>query len=355
MKPIRVMIVDDSETVRILLESIIGSDPRLEVVASAESAERALDLLPSMLPDVITMDIRLPGMNGFEATSAIMARQPTPVVVISASVDTEDLNITMNALKAGALCVIEKPHGQLSSDYATLANKLCEQLVSMSQVLVIRQRIARPLDFPRSKPPDTVSGDGGHPKRRVKMIGMAASTGGPAALVTLFRSLPASLPVPILLVQHMVPTFLAGFIDWLERSVPQRVEMASSGHVPLPGCIYVAPAGRHLEMGPRSLRLTEAPPLLNQRPSATVLFESLALYHGTSTVGVLLTGMGEDGALGMVRLKQAGGYTLAEDATTAVVFGMPGAALALGGVSEMLALPHIATRLLSLLVEEVRT
>lgn len=353
MKPIRVLIVEDSETVRLLLGSIIGSDPRMEVVASVGSAEQALELMPRERPDLITMDIRLPGMNGFEATLAIMSRQPTPVVVISASVNAEDLNITMNALKAGALCVIEKPRGHLSADYATVSRNLCEQLVSMSQVRVIRQRIPDSVKLPRSERTETLHRIEIDRRSKFGIIGMAASTGGPAALLTLFNGLPANFGAPILLVQHMVPTFLEGFVDWLGRSVPQRVEMASPGVVPAAGRIYVAPANQHLALGPRRLRLTDGPPIQNQRPSATVMFESLALHHGDRAVGVLLTGMGEDGALGMARLKRAGGHTLAEDATTAVVFGMPAAALALDGVSEMLPLSRIAKRLRTLIEDEV--
>ena len=353
MKRIRVMIVEDSETVRCLLTHIIDSDPRLQVVASASSAEEALRLLPRSFPDVISMDIRLPGMNGFEATSAIMSSQPTPVVVVSASVHAEDLNITMNALKAGALTVVEKPSGTLSADYAGVAQKLCQQLVSMSQVKVVRQRIQRPIDFPCSTPSALAEPHSGAASEKIKMVGIAASTGGPAALLRLFNALPADFAVPILLVQHMAPTFLDGFVDWLRRNVPQKVVQAAAGQVPKSGHIYLSPADRHLEVGPRSLRLSDRPPLRNQRPSATILFETLARHHGSTAIGVLLTGMGEDGAHGLLKMRQSGSHTIAEDASTAVVFGMPGAASALDAASEMLALPMIAPRLLELTLGEV--
>lgn len=340
------MIVEDSPTVRDLLVHLVGSDARLEVAATASSAEEALELLPRVRPDVITMDIRLPGMNGFEATSLIMARQPTPVVVVSASVNGEDLNISMNALRAGALAVIEKPLGLRHDDYAPLARKLCTQLVSMSQVKVVRQRIARRVDFPRSVPRP-------QPPRleatEFQVVGLAASTGGPAALVRLFNDLPPRLPLPVLLVQHMASSFIEGFVSWLDRSVPQPVVLARAGVVPEPGTVYVAPGDRHLEMGLAALRLSDEAPYHSQRPSATVLFRSLARRFGPAAVGIVLTGMGDDGAEGLLEMRQTGAFTMVEDESTAVVFGMPAAALALGAVNEACPLPRLGRRLLELL------
>lgn len=355
MKVIRVMIVEDSATIRQLLIHLINADPRLDVVASAGSAEEALNILTQVRPDVITMDIRLPGMNGFEATALIMARQPTPVVVVSASVQAEDLNITMNALHAGALSVIEKPVGLDHADYSALSKKLRDQLVSMSQVRVVRQRVWRPMTFPRSKGQPMVP----PPLERaasfessVKVIALVASTGGPAALVQVLAGLPADFAVPILVVQHMAPSFIDGFISWLDRSVPLKVVPARNGTVPQRGHVYVAPSEFHMEMGPLTLRLSHAPPMHNQRPSGSVLFSSLARALGPEAIGVLLTGMGEDGADGLLEMKQAGAYTISEDQSTAVVFGMPAAAIALGAATVILPLPAVAARLHALVGAE---
>lgn len=339
------MIIEDSPTVRELLVEIIAQDPRLEVAACTASAEEGLARLAEVQPDVISMDIRLPGMNGFEATSLVMARQPTPVVVVSASVDSDELNITMNALRAGALTVIEKPTGITAGHYQALARRLCDQLVIMSEVKVVRQRIRRDVRLPgapsaAARPP-SLQGE-------LQVVALAASTGGPGALVTLLNRLPADFPLPVLLVQHICAPFLRGFVNWLDRCVPQQVMPAEQGVVPRGGTVYVAPAELHLQMGEHSLRLVQAPPLNSQRPSATLLFRSLAANAGPRAVGVLLTGMGDDGAEGLLELRQAGGYTLAEDASTAVVFGMPAAAVALGAATEVLPLPRIADRLLEL-------
>lgn len=355
MNAIRVMIVEDSATVRQLLIHLINADPRLEVVASAASAEEALNVLARARPDVITMDIRLPGMNGFEATALIMSRQPTPVVVVSASIEAEDLNITMNALHAGALSVIEKPVGIAHADYEPMSKKVCDQLVSMSQVRVVRQRAWRPMTFPRSKNQPIISPPLKRPaslRSSVKIVALVASTGGPAALVRILSALPVDFAAPILLVQHMAPSFIDGFVSWLDRSVPLNVVSARSGTVPKRGNVYIAPAEFHLEMGPLTLRLSDAPPVHNQRPSGSVLFRSLARSLGPDALGVILTGMGEDGADGLLAMKQAGAHTIAEDQSTAVVFGMPAAAIALGAATETLPLASVPARLQELIVDE---
>ena len=209
MRKIRVMIIEDSDVVRMLLEEIIGRDSRLEVAASVSSAEEALRLIHKVAPDVISLDIRLPGMNGFQATKRIMSERPTPIVVVSASVEKEDLKVSMNALKAGALAIVEKPVGTTRSDYQEMADQLCTQVAIMSAVKVVRQR--------RPPSPSPAARPSGPPAYRVRkdgafrVLGIAASTGGPNALERLLGGLPADFPLPILVVQHITPSFLEGF------------------------------------------------------------------------------------------------------------------------------------------------
>ncbi len=352
-KKIRVMLVEDSRPVREMLEYIISSDPRLEVVASFPNAEDALKKLLQVAPDVISMDIRLPGMNGFEATQRIMAEKPTPIVVVSASVESEELNISMNALRAGALSVIEKPLSTNHRDYAEMAGRLCTQLVIMSQVRVIRQRVRRNLGL--QPPPIGRNAVGTTPNALVtcgtfQMIGIVASTGGPNALVKVLAGLGGKVSVPILLVQHITPSFLKGFVKWLNDVSPMPVVEAVDGLIPQPGTAYVAPAEQHLVIERGCLRLDNGAPVCVQRPSGTVLFRSMAQSLGSKCLGVLLTGMGEDGAAGLRAIREAGGYTIAEDETTAVVYGMPGAAVSMGAVCESLPLEDIAPRVSELLV-----
>jgi two-component system chemotaxis response regulator CheB len=341
MKKIRVLIVEDSKVIRDFLEHIIGNDPRLEIVGAVGSAEQAFLILDHASPDVISMDIRLPGMNGFEATQRIMAERPTPIVVVSASVEKEDLRITMNALQAGALTVLEKPVGTSSAEYEALAERLCTQLAIMSQVKVVRRRTnvmpTHRLDRP------LVSHPGGH-----RMLGIVTSTGGPSALVQLLGGLGSEYPLPILLVQHITSSFLEGFASWLESACPFSVVIVRNRVIPAPGTVYMAMQDRHLRIEREGLRVDAGDPICAQRPSGTMLFESMARTFGSGALGVLLTGMGEDGAEGLLQIRNRGGHTIAEDESTAVVYGMPGAAVRLGAVCESLPLPAIARRILEL-------
>jgi two-component system chemotaxis response regulator CheB len=341
---VRVMVVEDSLVVRQLLVHIIASDPRLVVAAAVTSAEEALQEIGRVRPDVISMDIRLPGMDGLEATRRIMADHPTPIVVIASSIEDSTLKISMNALRAGALTVVEKPVGLSSDGYAAIASTICTQLYIMSQVPVVRQRSFSPwreAAAPRREPEWGMT--------RPSIMGIAASTGGPPALAKVLGGLSPDFPLPILLVQHMGAPFMEGFASWLNGLVPLEVRLAQDQEIPKPGQVYVAPGDRHLLLSSAgTLKLSTEPPLGNQRPSATLLFQSMAQSLGRRGLGVILTGMGEDGAQGLVELRQAGGYAVAEDESTAVVYGMPAAAARMGGVNVSLPLDLIAPRILRL-------
>lgn len=224
---VRVLIIEDSATVRTFLAHLIRKDPRLEVVGTAATAEEGLRLLVSTRPDVVSMDIRLPGMNGFEATRQIMAECPTPIVVVAASVDSQNLNIAMNALKAGALSVVEKPVGSSHADYAALSAHLCTQLAIMSKVSVVRQRFHRRQLKKQALPVGNRSQCSlQDPQRRTRFVGLVASTGGPRALHYVLSRLPQDFPVPIALVQHITTSFHVGFVHWLDRGCSLSVESA---------------------------------------------------------------------------------------------------------------------------------
>lgn len=342
-KPIRVLIVEDSLVVRELLKHIIGSDPRFAVVGAVESAEEGLQLLDVVEPDVISLDIRLPGMNGLDATLQIMARRPTPIVVVAANVDDDELNIAMNALRAGALAVVEKPVGVTNVAFEAMAARLCTQLAIMSQVKVVRQGISRGLSFGTAEPvlPARKGANG------YSMLGIVASTGGPQALVQVLGGL-KGFPLPILLVQHITASFLDGFVSWLGGVTPFDVRIAADGDVPEPGRVYVPPAERHLALRAGRMVVLDDPPVHSQKPSGSVLLSSMARDLGRRAIGVVLTGMGNDGADGMADLHKAGAHTIAEDESTCIVFGMPAAAAKLGAVKDMLPLPDIAPRLAQL-------
>jgi two-component system chemotaxis response regulator CheB len=343
MKKIGVLIVEDSSVITQLLRQIIDNDERFEVLAAVSSAEEALALLRRISPDVISLDIRLPGMDGLEATRQIMRDRPTPIVVCSASVESDDLKITMNALRAGALAVVEKPVGATRADYDRIARSYCTQLAIMSEVKVVRQRTAPPSAATPARPRLLARTDS-----PLRILGIGASTGGPNAVVQVLKDLGQDFPLPILVVQHMMPSFLGGFVSWLDSAVPGRAMIAEDGALPVPGTAYLAPADHHLRIDRQRLRLTKAPPVSLQRPSATVMFQSIAASLGAAGVGVLLTGMGDDGADGLLELRRTGGYTIAEHESTAVVYGMPKAAVDRGAASESLPLQSIARRVLEL-------
>lgn len=354
MKKIRVMIVEDSRTTRCWLEHVIGADARLEVVLSVESGEDALRHLHRVAPDVVSMDIHLPGMNGYETTRRIMEEKPTPVVVVSSCVLSEELEHSMNALKAGALAVVEKPAGALHHDFPSPAERLCTQLVIMSQVNVVRQRINRRA----TNGSPTVACHGRTHRNAIpfnhaawQMIGIVASTGGPRALQTVLGGLPADFPLPIVLVQHITPSFHHGFVHWLDQICRLSVTTAENGCLAEPGRVYVAPPDRHLHVDGLQLHLRNGDWVSTQKPSGTVLLESMARSLQDRALGLVLTGMGDDGAAGLYALRKAGGYTIAEDESTAVVYGMPAAAARLGAACEQLPLDEIGPRL-SLLVRD---
>jgi two-component system chemotaxis response regulator CheB len=348
MAKIRVMIIEDSKVIREFLEYIIGEDPRLDIAASVGSAEEALEILHRVSPDVVSMDIRLPGMNGVEATKRIMSEKPTPIVVVSASVESQDLQITMNALEAGALTVLEKPAGTISADYEASASRICTQLAIMSQVKVVRQRISvRPIVSPGAPPRPRLE-----PPRfaEYRMLGVVGSTGGPNALLALLGGLGGDFPLPIALVQHITASFLEGFAAWLRSACPLAVEIVRDRVKPAPGTVYLAASDRQLWVTSEGLRANHSEPAWTQRPPGTILFQSMAQALSAQAMGVLLTGMGDDGAEGLLEIRKKGGHTIAEDESTAVVYGMPAAAVRLGAVCDSLPLPAIAPRILELCV-----
>ena len=344
---IRVLIVEDSPTVRLLLKALLESDPDIEVIGVAANGAEGVSMALALKPDLITMDIRMPIMDGFEATRRIMEEHATPIVVVSSSVDDADLMITFNAIQAGALDVIEKPRGLAHHNADEIRDRLIRTVKLMAEVKVIHHY--RP-PSPRSDAlPTRVASSPSFALRQALIVAIGASTGGPAALNTLFKGLPGNFPLPILVVQHMTAGFTAGLVAWLRVESRLPIKLAEHGERVSPGTIYFAPDSRHLEVASLGvLGLSQAPPVSHLRPSATVLFRSVAHCYGPAAIGVLLTGMGDDGAIGLQALHDGGSATIAQDELTSVVYGMPKAAVDLGAAGQILAIGDIAPAILAL-------
>lgn len=342
LRPIRVLVVEDSATIRERLCDVIAAEPDLELVGVAGDGERAVELCAATRPDVITMDMMLPGMTGLEATEQIMGHQPTPILIVSSSVNRGELFRTYDALAAGAVDVLEKPRGD--EPEGEWEARFVAALKMVSRIRVITHPRARLHPSRRTPRPPSAPASPTIGRNHCNVIAIGASTGGPGAVAELLAALPADLRAPILLVIHIGEAFGTALAEWLDQQGSRRVVHASDG-TPLSagaGCVLMAPPGRHMVLRDGCLRLTDDVPRHSCRPSVDVLFESLALEHGRRTAACLLTGMGRDGARGLLAIHQAGGLTIAQDEQSSMIYGMPREAALLGAAQMILPLSDIA-------------
>ncbi len=346
MAKIRVLVVEDSVTVRKHLVDVLARDPDIELAGEAEDGKQAVDICQRVRPDVVSMDMMLPVMSGLSATEYIMAHCATPILIVSASVNRAELFRTYEALAAGAVDVLEKPaatapDGEWEKKYVSLI-----KLVSRIRVIThLRARWGGVSPHPAGSPAPVI--EPGPGASGYELVAIGASTGGPAAIVEILRSLPPSFKLPILLVLHINEPFGTAFADWLDGQTSRRVGFARDRESlsAVTGKVVMAPPGRHLTVERGRLRLTDGPERHSCRPSVDVLFESVAREFGPSAAACLLTGMGRDGAHGLLMIRQAGGLTIAQDEATSVVHGMPREAILLGGAGRVLALAEIGRQI----------
>lgn len=382
--PIRVLLVEDSPVALTVLQNILKAEPSIEVVGTAKMGEEALALIPKLDPQVICTDFHMPHMDGLALTQAVMDQCPRPILVLSISVQSQNTERIFQLLDAGAVDILAKPVAGLTATDTSINQDLINKIRILAGVKVFRKkktvvrRAVQPdsqsgATQPVSEPPITIAQleieqseskelendqlENEHlsdqnqasnsPKPRV--IGIGTSTGGPQALQLLLRQLPSNCP-PVICVQHISVGFLPGLVNWLKQDCAADIRIAQAGDRPAPGRIYFAPSECHLTLDAQGkFRLLKTSPVDGHRPSITVMFESLAQYYGRRTVGILLTGMGQDGAEGLRQIREVGGFTIAQDEATSVVFGMPQVAIELGAAMQILPIDAIAPKLSQLL------
>jgi two-component system, chemotaxis family, protein-glutamate methylesterase/glutaminase len=346
--PIRVLVVEDSPTVRDRLCAVIAADASLELVGQAADGKRAIELCQTLRPDVLTMDMMLPVMSGLGATEYIMAHYPTPILVVSSSTNRGQLFKTYEALAAGAVDVLEKPSGDEAD--GVWERRFLEAVKLVSRIRVITHPRARLRQLEVARAVSSPAGPPGLPPRRFDVVAIGASTGGPGAILEILRVLPVPYPMPILLVLHIGEPFGAAFAEWLDGQTRLRVSYARDGDLVTSrtGVVTIAPPEWHLLVKNGRLRLTQDPPRHSCRPSVDQLFESVAREYGARAIGTLLTGMGHDGAAGLLDIRRRGGLTIGQDEASSVVYGMPREAMRLGAVERELPLAEIGPALSAL-------
>jgi|SRR6185437_491932 len=347
---IKVLVVDDSSVTRTLLVQLLNSDPGMQVIGAVDNGRAALDFLDTgNMPDVVLMDIHMPHLDGFETTRRIMETRPVPIIICTATADPTELAVTFRSMEAGAVACVEKPVA-LGPDFEARRQNLLQTTRLMSEVKVVRRWSRLRNAAPATHDASTTGGPAATRTNAhaVSHIGIGASTGGPPVLQTILSRLPKDFPVPLLIVQHIAQGFLPGMVDWLNQTTGLRVHIAAHGTTPLGGHVYVAPDDFHLGVGPGGpLVLTRDPPEAGLRPAVSHLFRSLAQVCAARCMGVLLTGMGKDGAAELKRMRDLGAHTIAQDRETSVVHGMPGEAIELGAATQVLPADKIADALIA--------
>ncbi len=341
---IRVLLVDDSPLALAVLKGLLSKDSGIEVVGTSPNGKEALELIPRVKPDVICTDLHMPVMDGLVFTRNVMASHALPILLVSVSGRRESRE-AFEVLQAGAVDVFLKPRGGSDTENEKAAKELTSKIRILAGVKVFR-RTVRPHESPGG-PTSAANPPGSTNRVPVAVVVLGASTGGPQALGVILKHLSPRFPAPILCVQHISVGFLQGLIDWLSSQCSLKLEIARSGAIPLPGHVYFATEETHLkidEMG--RFEVSTQPPWDGHRPSVTITMKSVAEHFGDAALGVLLTGMGSDGAEGLLAIRKVGGLTIAQDESSCAVFGMPQVAIRMDAVARVIPLQDIGAFLM---------
>ncbi len=342
----KVLVVDDSSFMRKVLEQIINSDAQLQVAGHAKDGREAVALAESLKPDVIAMDLNMPHMDGLQAIELIMSRNPRPIVVVS-SESKEAAATTLRALELGAIEFVAKPSGGIDLDMQSVREELLRKLRMAAKVRVVRtaagsKQVGTPVKPSGPAVAETRAGHPAQSDRRFPVVAIAASTGGPATLMRLAPEFTKDFPAAVILVQHMPASFTSQYAKQLVEFTSMRVKEAEHNDVLQPGSMYVCPGSHHLRVNPTGrVQLDNSGRIRDYLPCIDVTFETVAAFAGAMTIGVVLTGMGNDGALGVQAIKRAGGLVIAQDEATSVIFGMPAEAIKTGAVDQVLPFDEI--------------
>jgi len=349
-KIIKVLIVDDSALMRQLLTEILSADRELEVVGAAPDPFIARDLIKTLNPDVLTLDVEMPKMDGLTFLENLMRLRPMPVVMVS-SLTEQGAEVTLQAMELGAVDFVTKPKIDLAAGMRAYSTDLIDKVKTAA-----RSHVRAPA-FPKAPPKTPLASVGNRYRTTERLIAIGASTGGTEAIKEVLERMPADAPA-IVITQHIPALFSGPFAARMDRSSAMKVCEASNGQQIVPGHVYIAPGDRHLEITRSGARyvtvLTDAPPENRHRPSVDVLFKSVTRFAGANAVGCILTGMGEDGARGLLEMRKAGAHTIVQDEATSVVWGMPGAAFKMGAADRQVKLESIAAELLNLCAADKR-
>jgi two-component system, chemotaxis family, protein-glutamate methylesterase/glutaminase len=350
---IRVLVVEDSPVACELLTHILNSDADIQVIGSADNGKDAVEFVTRNKPDLVTMDIHMPEMDGFEASRIIMETNPVPIIVVTGCPDLSELDTSFRAIEAGALTVIQKPQGIGHPDHEKNARNLIATVKLMSEIQVVRRwfRTAETRPQPRKElmydfPPQPAA---------VKVVAIGASTGGPPVIEKILAKLPNDFSPPILIVQHMADGFIRGFAEWLGQTSSLPVHVPIHGSMIRPGHVYVAPDGAQMGMDATGrISCTCDDPENGLRPSVSYLFRSVAEVFGKNAVGVMLTGMGRDGAVELKLMKEKGAVTIAQNEESSAVYGMPGEAVKLDAARYVLSADKIAVVLTNIAMSKIK-
>lgn len=343
---IRILIAEDSKVIALLLKGILDNEPDMKVIGVAEDGAKAIQMSRDLKPDLVTMDIHMPQVDGFAAIRSIMAENPVPIVVVSSSASDAEKNVTFRAFEEGAVAVVGKPHNLHDADFELTRKQLVETVRAMAEVKVVKRRLNAQRPAGRTGPCAL------QPRGEYKVLAIGCSTGGPQVLHHILSALPTDFPIPVVVVQHITHGFVGGLVEWLQGHTPLKVKLAENGEPLRPSSIYFAPDDYHLLIARSrngfNARLENGKPVRGFVPSVDQLLNSIAKSCSGQAIGILLTGMGDDGARGLLEMKRSGCHTLIQDEASSVVFGMAGSALALDAVDRIVELKEIPGYLASL-------